>query len=438
MFITRLEAFLFLNADQVPRASPRRDRAKPPISASVPPSVPGADWRRVRWPHLGHEDAWLDEAWALHGRTADRHLPNIVDWAQVNTRGHDTTLLLFERRIDGALRSYAVAELGREHIDVSIGLRILRRQHLDTIKIVGGAVSDDPNLSPAAALGDLLRLLRGRAPSLSLHLHALPPEVMRELQAARATRGMLRLPEGRMQHYRLDMPASAESLFAIFDGRTRSSIRRHLRRLDEKCGPGRLRLESFSQPAEVDRFLDIAIDIARETYQHQLLGIGVASNERRHEWLMDIAAAGWWRGHLLWCGDQAVAFLVSARVGDVQYGLEMGYDPLWAEWSVGTVALVEMIRSLIEGDNPPASLDFLYGDQDYKRRLSTDAWEEESAFLLPLSALGLVHYAVLAGGQRAIRFGARQLQRLGLKQAVKQYLRAPALPPAGRDNDGPR
>jgi len=388
----------------------------------------------VHWPHLGYEDAWLAEARALHAAAGDRHLANIVDWARVNASALGLTLLLFERRDRDRLVGYAVVEVGREEADVRMGLRLLHRQRFHALKITGGIVTADPALPPARMLGELLLLLRLKCRGLPIHLHAIPPAVLRELhEDARYTSGMVVLSEGRMQHYRMDIPASTDILFAVLNGRTRASFRRHLRRIERKCGPGQVRLEGFSRPDEVNKFLDVALQIARQSYQYQLLRSGVASNERRHQWLFDIAEAGWWRGHLLWCGDQAVAFLVSVRIGEAHYGLEMGYDPMWAEWSVGTVALLELIRSMVESDDPPAYLDFLYGDQGYKRRLSTDDWEEESEFLFPLSPFGLLHVALLSAGRRAAGFATRQLHRLGLKNQLRRRV----LPAPERDPDGP-
>jgi CelD/BcsL family acetyltransferase involved in cellulose biosynthesis len=79
--------------------------------------------------------------------------------------------------------------------------------------------------------------------------------------------------------------------------------------------------------------------------------------------------------------------------GRYQYH-KVGYDPAYARFAPGTVALYLIIEDLFHHD-PPRSLSFEYGDERYKRMFGTSVIETAEVFLLRRTprnwALRLVH-----------------------------------------------
>jgi CelD/BcsL family acetyltransferase involved in cellulose biosynthesis len=93
-----------------------------------------------------------------------------------------------------------------------------------------------------------------------------------------------------------------------------------------------------------------------------------------HAFHSDFAAAalerGWLRMSFLEVDGTAVAALYAWRIGGRYAYFQAGFDPAWAERSVGLVLMAHTVRSAIsEGAD---EYDLLLGDETYKARFATD------------------------------------------------------------------
>jgi CelD/BcsL family acetyltransferase involved in cellulose biosynthesis len=65
-----------------------------------------------------------------------------------------------------------------------------------------------------------------------------------------------------------------------------------------------------------------------------------------------------------------------------------GYDPALAQLRVGTFVLMKLIEDLC-ADETVGTVDYGFGDAEYKRRFGTRSWQEEDVFVYATTARGI-------------------------------------------------
>jgi CelD/BcsL family acetyltransferase involved in cellulose biosynthesis len=206
-----------------------------------------------------------------------------------------------------------------------------------------------------------LRMLRVGSP-----LHAAATESSQLLRRQRFPTRVL--------HWRAQLPGSLDEYLAGRSRRRRESVRRYSRRLERTYGDD-ARVEVYRTRDGLDRlFADSAL-VHRETYQH-VLGVGF-SEERVQRALTQLGMdRGWFRGYVLYLRDRPAAFWHGNAFGGV-FGIgATGFDPAYTEDRPGTYLLMKVIEDLC---NDPAvhTLDFGFGDAEYKRNFGDESWVEE-------------------------------------------------------------
>jgi hypothetical protein len=228
------------------------------------------------------------------------------------------------------------------------------------------------------------------------------------------------------EHQLIDMPADWESYERQLGTRSRRSLRYSRKKLIEQLD-GELAVRCFTRPADVDGFLEDARRVSQKTYQWNLLGLGLRDRDALGERLGFAAERGWLRCYVLYCRAVPTAFMVGILHGDTYHYLDVGYDPAWARWSVGSVLQVEVMRDLFGLPAPPRRFDFSTGYGTHKARFANRAEREANYLLLPSG----LRSALLLGGYRACEAvsagAARLLDRYDLKARLKKLVRGRAI-----------
>jgi CelD/BcsL family acetyltransferase involved in cellulose biosynthesis len=162
------------------------------------------------------------------------------------------------------------------------------------------------------------------------------------------------------------------------------------------------------------------------SWQGASLGSLVEATGRHVAWCQEHAARGWFRSYLLSDDERPVAFALGLQAEGTYYYDQVGYDPAYAEHGPGTALLYKLIADLFDHD-PAKWVDFRYGDSPYKTLFANRSYPEANLFLLRRSAYTAVARAThaacdLAG--RAVRAG---LDRFGVRERARHYLRNRAL-----------
>jgi hypothetical protein len=214
-------------------------------------------------------------------------------------------------------------------------------------------------------------------------------------------------------------------LSAYLDGlrsSTRKDLRRTLRRFDAHYAQWTC-LEVIVDPDALEQVLPELIALSDKTYHGRVLGLGPAAGNYVVRQMRFAARHGILRLDLLRVQGRLVSFQVGYVYGNVLFATHAGYDPDWSDCSPGIVHLIRIVEDLCRSRPDVAWLDFMYGDEPYKRRLGNRFHVEFQFYLIPKSARGFATWLALRAAQGVSHFAGTVLDRLNLKGKVQWWLR---------------
>ena len=236
------------------------------------------------------------------------------------------------------------------------------------------------------------------------------------------TRNMVRyVSNPPTEHFVISMPESFNAYMGKFSSQTRRKLRRVIITLEELL-PGKLRLDKMTEETEVDSFVENAVRVSKTTYQWHLLGMGLRDASAVKAELRFLARQGWARCYLLWCDQTPVAFMLCQQDESTCYQMDVGFDPEWSQYSVGTVLQLLVLQDLFAFKQPQV-FDFGRGAGEHKRFFGNTCYLDADLYLLrrrlyPLLACGV--NAAVAGASSA---ADGVLKRMGLKRGMKKLIR---------------
>jgi hypothetical protein len=217
-------------------------------------------------------------------------------------------------------------------------------------------------------------------------------------------------------------PSNYEEYLRSLKAQTRQNLRNTQRKL-EKHLPGGVRLACFAGIDQIPEFVRRAVAVSKKTYQWRLLGLGLRNGEELEKTLSRMASQGWTRCYLLECAGAATAFMIGYLYAGTYYYVDVGFDPEWEKWSVGTVLHMEVLRDLMDGDAGARSFDFSSGTGIHKKRFGNESRDEIDCVLVPRSARNSLLIGAYRGMNAVSAVGVGLLERLHLKAAVKRIVR---------------
>ena len=236
--------------------------------------------------------------------------------------------------------------------------------------------------------------------------------------------GWIRYVPNQYQRYFTNLSGSFEGYLAKFSAKSRSTLRRKLRKFTESSG-GDIQFRVCVTPEEMDAFYADARNISRHTYQEAMFDMGLPTDEGFRQAMQAAAAVGAVRGFLLYHQGQPVAYLYCPMIDGVVQYLYLGYMPEYTQLSVGTVLLLLAFENLFL-DPAARYFDFTEGGQDgglgHKGHFSTESVRcADIYYLRPLRSGWMV--ALHSGLDRFSAMVGDVLARLGLKANIKKLLR---------------
>ena len=265
------------------------------------------------------------------------------------------------------------------------------------------ADSADGYYLPSAVLGD--ETADGAGPT------ALPP----------APAGFFWLERGRFPRYFLDLTQSYDDFLAGKSGKTRSTLKRKLRKF-EKLSDGSIDWRLYRSPEEMRTFHEIAVVLARRTYQAKLYDAALPEDADFVSEMEQRAETGQVAGFLLFLEGEPVAYLYTPfEEGRVIYGF-LGFDSAHRDLSPGTVLQLLAMQWCFERDELTV-FDFTEGEGSHKALFSTDMKLCADLLLLRRTSR-LLFLANAFRSSRSLSQGSVVLlDRMGLKARIKGWLR---------------
>ena len=249
---------------------------------------------------------------------------------------------------------------------------------------------------------------------------ALPEAQLAALQARNSELKLFIRQYYRRHYARLDQ--DFDTYLAGFSSKSRSTLRRKLKRLAERSG-GKLDLHCYRNESEMADFHSRARTVSALTYQERLLDAGLPEGPEALAEMRRLARAGRARGWLLFLDGAPIAYLWTPAEGATLIYAYLGYDPAFAEYSPGTVLQLEAMRQLME-ERAFALFDFTEGEGQHKSLFATGSVDCVDLLLLRRSAANFLVGHSLTGFDGAVALAKRATNMLGLANAARRLRRA--------------
>jgi hypothetical protein len=223
-------------------------------------------------------------------------------------------------------------------------------------------------------------------------------------------------------HHFARLPNSFDAYLKQLSARSRKSLQYSRNLLRRECEEN-VTVACFSTAESVEQFLNDAIEISKTTYQWQLLGLGLRNREALKDLFQFAAERGWLRCYILYCNRTPTAFMIGYQYENCFFYIDVGYNPVWAKFSVGSVLQWEVMEDLYRRDDTPALFDFSTGYGTHKSRFGKESREEVNMLLLPTTLSNRALAATWRSVDGVLDLTSRTLDNFGLKQSLKKAIR---------------
>lgn len=218
----------------------------------------------------------------------------------------------------------------------------------------------------------------------------------------------------------LRFPESAEAYWKRFSSKTRYNFRRQKRLLEHEW-------EVIEREDQVERFLADAAVVSANSWQGKRIGLRVSTEGSLADQCRQLARLGALRCYLLRSKGEPIAFAVGTQWNG-RYSLEeIGYDTRFAEFSPGTVLLLNMLDDMFER-NRPEMLDFGFGDGAYKQLFGTDSTTSGTRLIVSRRLGPAFKLAVNRFGAWVENQARSVLKSTGLTTKLRQLYRGSSKP----------
>lgn len=171
-------------------------------------------------------------------------------------------------------------------------------------------------------------------------------------------------------HLSIDPQLSSEAWLAAMDKKKRADQTQRVGRAYRKLG-GDATLRVFDSGADMPEYCRLMNTLYARTWHHADLPTNWEAPERL-ALFKRLADAGQLIGHIVVREGRPLAYVHGYRVGGTYLVDDLGYDEEVAKVGIGSVAVFQAVRALLDRF-PGERISFGYGDNQYKRLLSTRA-----------------------------------------------------------------
>jgi len=232
------------------------------------------------------------------------------------------------------------------------------------------------------------------------------------------------LVPGGVQRYRrhyIAMDGGFDAYMAGFSGKTRSTLRRKLRKFAE-ADSGELDLREYRGAAEFDAFLAAGLPLSRRTYQGKHLDAGLPEDAEAQAALREAAADDRLRASILFLDGKPASYLCLPVEGGTLVYAWLGYDPALAHLSPGAVHQLAALERLF-AERRFRLFDFTEGEGAHKALFGTASVEAASFFLLRRSAANRLLMGALGAFDHSVASAKRRAERIGALAGARRLLK---------------
>lgn len=213
-----------------------------------------------------------------------------------------------------------------------------------------------------------------------------------------------------------------EKYIQDFSSKTRSTLKRKVRRFAEASPEGKLDWRVYRSPEEFPSFFDSASELSELTYQARLLNSGLPNSPKFQAGAMELARKGLVYGFVLFLAERPAAYVFSKRTGGIVTYDYVGHDPALNALSPGTVLQYQLLEYLFS--DPAASVfDFTEGEGSHKALFATDHRLCAKSLVFPrrIGTGTLVRCHLMLNELNALIDALAG--RMGLRQKIRAFMR---------------
>jgi hypothetical protein len=171
-------------------------------------------------------------------------------------------------------------------------------------------------------------------------------------------------------HWSIDPQPSSEAWLAAMDKKKRADQTQRVGRAYRKLG-GDAALRVFDRGEDMAEYCRLMNEVYARTWHHDDLPTDWEAPERV-ALFQRLADAGQLIGHIVLREGRPLAYVHGYRIGGTYLVDDLGYDEEVAKIGIGSVAVFQAVKALLDRF-PGERISFGYGDNQYKRLLSTRA-----------------------------------------------------------------
>ena len=401
--------------------------------AAERPALPSPSWELLDGQNL-RDPGLCRELRDLMERSGDFCLLHDPLWLGAGNDGalehpaRSANAFYVSRGKDGLI-GYAPFTRGSRRLRFAIGELILYRHRLRSFTLVHDLIADAGPATQRALTSELLDILARRlGPDEGIFLDGVPTDspLVELVSSSAAQRRLLTVRLGDpFEHQFAKLPATFRDYEAQLGSHSRLNLRHRRKKLSAHVG-GELRAARFTDSDSVATFVADAQKVSQTTYQWRLLGLGLRDAAELRATLGSAARHGWLRSYILYCRGEPVAFMLGYLYRRTYHYMDVGYDPAWTQWGVGSILQMEVMKDLIEDPERPEIFDFSTGYGDHKGRFGNSSRSEVNLLLLRKCPRNATLVATYAATLAVDKHASRWLNTLGLKAAVKRWVRQKA------------
>lgn len=242
-----------------------------------------------------------------------------------------------------------------------------------------------------------------------------------EARAETTSSNLLRYELSRYDRQFADLTGSMDDYLARFSAKTRSTLRRKVRRFSEVSG-GEIDARTFRMPDQMEEFYRHARAISEHTYQERLYDAGLPAGPEYVEKMKELAEQDRVRAWLLFLNGKPVSYLYCPVHGDRLHYEFLGFLPEYAKLSPGTVLQMLAFEDLFK-EQRFRLFDFSEGEGDHKRLFGTISMPCANVLYLK-PGIGARLFLALHRGTLTLSASLdRAATSLGIKTALRRMLR---------------
>jgi len=234
------------------------------------------------------------------------------------------------------------------------------------------------------------------------------------------TDARIRYIESSFQRRYIDLKTDFASYMSKFSGKTRSTVKRKVRKFEQASG-GKIEWTVYKSATEMEQFHALAAGVSKLTYQEKLFDAGLPNDRAFIAATRALANSDAVRGFIMFFEAKPISYLyLPIEDGRVIYG-HLGFDPGLAKYSPGIV-LQLLAMEFLFSENKYQVFDFTEGDGSHKKLFATAGRYCGNVFYLKptLKNRLIIHLHLLSRGISDC--ANKLLVKSGLKGRLRQTL----------------